>query len=137
MLNTGLGQEGDGIDGNGYILVDGYEIISAASPFMDSGLDSNFWILIDGDTVYAVGCSMDMAEKESKQSTLNLLFNSPILSNNIITKKMMQEKKLFHIKQIKLILLKVLPEENIQKLLSHIQALKEEINIRFLWMEYN
>ena len=87
MVNAGLGPEGDGIDGNGYILIEGGEIISASSPFMDSGLDSNFGILIDGGTVYAVGCSMDMAEKESKQSTMNLIFNSSVLPNKTITIK--------------------------------------------------
>ena len=86
-VNAGLGPEGDGIDGNGYILIDDGDIISAASPYMDSGLDSNFGILIDGGTVYAVGCSMDMAEKESKQSTMNLIFNSSVLPNNTITIK--------------------------------------------------
>jgi hypothetical protein len=83
-VNAGLGPEGDGIDGNGYILIDDGDIISSASPYMDSGLDSNFGILIDGGTVYAVGCSMDMAEKESKQSTMNLIFNSSVLPNNTI-----------------------------------------------------
>ena len=87
VVNAGLDIEGDGIDGNGYILVDGGEIITSASPMMDSGLDSNFGILIDGGSVYAVGCSMDMAEKESKQSTMNLIFNSSVLPNNTITIK--------------------------------------------------
>ena len=32
MVNSGLGPEGDSKDGNGYILVDDGEIISAASP---------------------------------------------------------------------------------------------------------
>ena len=87
LVNAGLGSEGDGIDGNGFILVDGGEIISAAHPNSDSGLDSNFGILIDGGRVYAVGCSMDMAEKESQQSTMNLIFNSSVLANNTITIK--------------------------------------------------
>ena len=87
LVNAGLGSEGDGIDGNGFILVDGGEIISAAHPNSDSGLDSNFGILIDGGRVYAVGCSMDMAEKESEQPTMNLIFNSSVLPNNTITIK--------------------------------------------------
>ena len=46
IVNGGLGSEGDGIDGNGYILIDGGEIISSAHPNSDSGLDSNFGILL-------------------------------------------------------------------------------------------
>ena len=87
IVNGGLGSEGDGIDGNGYILIDGGEIISSAHPNSDSGLDSNFGILIDKGQVYAVGCSMDMAEKESEQPTMNLIFNSSVLPNNTITIK--------------------------------------------------
>ena len=88
IVNAGVDDhEGDGIDGNGYILIDGGEVISSAHPRSDSGLDSNFGILIDGGRVYAIGCSMDMAEKESKQSTMNLIFKSSVLPNNTITIK--------------------------------------------------
>ena len=41
LINSGLGREGDGIDSNGYILVDGGEVISAARPGADSGLDAD------------------------------------------------------------------------------------------------
>ena len=40
LINSGLGREGDGIDSNGYILVDDGEVISAARPGADSGLDA-------------------------------------------------------------------------------------------------
>ena len=98
LVNAGLGLEGDGIDGNGYILIDGGEIISSAHPNSDSGLDSNFGILIDGGKVYAVGCSMDMAEKESLQPTMNLIFNSSVLPNNTVTIKDDKGKELISYK---------------------------------------
>ena len=46
IVNAGIdNHEGDGIDGNGYILIDGGEIISSSNPRSDSGLDSNNGIL--------------------------------------------------------------------------------------------
>ena len=96
IVNAGIdNHEGDGIDGNGYILIDGGEIISSSNPRSDSGLDSNNGILIDGGRVYAIGSSMDMAEKESKQSTMNLIFNSSILPNNTISIKEKSGKEIF------------------------------------------
>ncbi len=96
IVNAGIdNHEGDGIDGNGYILIDGGEIISSSNPRSDSGLDSNNGILIDGGRVYAIGSSMDMAEKESKQSTMNLIFNSAILPNNTISIKEKSGKEIF------------------------------------------
>lgn len=87
LVNSGLGAEGDGFDGNGFILIDGGEVISAASPMMDSGLDSNSGTFINGGTVYAVGTSMDMAEKESSQSTMNLIFNERVNATSCISIK--------------------------------------------------
>ena len=96
IVNAGINNhEGDGIDGNGYILIDGGEIISSSNPRSDSGLDSDYGILIDGGRVYAVGSSMDMAEKESKQSTMNLIFNTSILHNNTVTIKEKSGKEIF------------------------------------------
>ena len=85
LVNSGLGEEGDGIDGNGYIVVDGGEIISAAQPGADSGLDSNMGTFVNGGTVYAVGTSMDMAEKESEQSTMNLIWEERVDANSCIS----------------------------------------------------
>ena len=85
LVNSGLGEEGDGIDGNGYVIIDGGEVISAAQPRADSGLDSNSGTYINGGIVYAVGTSMDMAEKESEQSTMNLIWEESVDANSCIS----------------------------------------------------
>jgi len=87
FVNSGLGNEGDGIDSNGYILVEGGEIISSAKPNADSGLDSNKGIYVDGGRVYATGSSMDMAETGSAQPTMNLIFNTNIAATSTVVIK--------------------------------------------------
>ena len=87
LVNSGLGQEGDGIDSNGYIFVEGGEIISSAKPNADSGLDSNKGIYLDGGRVYATGSSMDMAEEGSGQPTMNLIFNTQISASQTVVIK--------------------------------------------------
>lgn len=87
LVNSGNGNEGDGIDSNGYIFVEGGEIISSAKPNADSGLDSNKGIYIDGGRVYATGSSMDMAETDSAQPTMNLIFNTQISASQTVVIK--------------------------------------------------
>ena len=87
LINSGLGKEGDGVDSNGYILVEGGEIISAARPGADSGLDSDQGVIINGGSVYSVGSSMDMASTSSSQPTMNLIFNANVASASTVTVK--------------------------------------------------
>ena len=87
LVNSGLGNEGDGIDSNGYIFVEGGEIYSSAKPNADSGLDSNKGIYVDGGRVYATGSSMDMAETGSAQPTMNLIFNSQVAASSTVVIK--------------------------------------------------
>ena len=72
---AGLGEEGDGIDSNGYLVINGGTVISAAKPQSDSGLDSDLGSYIHGGTVVALGAAMDWAESDSGQVTVNLQFN--------------------------------------------------------------
>ena len=72
---AGLGEEGDGIDSNGYLVINGGTVISAAKPAADSGLDSDLGSYIHGGTVVALGAAMDWAESDSGQVTVNLQFN--------------------------------------------------------------
>ena len=83
----GEGREGDGLDSNGYIIVEGGEIIASAKPGADSGLDSNKGCYINGGRVYATGSSMDMAEESSSQPTMNLIFNSQISASSTVVIK--------------------------------------------------
>ena len=71
---AGLGAEGDGIDSNGYLVINGGNVLASAKPMSDAGLDSDLGSYIHGGTVIAMGSSMDWAESESGQVTMNLQF---------------------------------------------------------------
>ena len=73
---AGLGAEGDGIDSNGYLVINGGTVISSAHPAADAGLDSDMGSYVNGGTVVALGSTMDWAESESGQVTMNLQFAS-------------------------------------------------------------
>ena len=71
---AGLGAEGDGIDSNGYLVINGGTVFSAAHPASDAGLDSDLGSFVHGGTVIALGSAMDWAESDSRQVTMNLQF---------------------------------------------------------------
>ena len=71
---AGLGTEGDGIDSNGYLVINGGTVVSSANPAADAGLDSDLGSFINGGTVIALGSTMDWAESDSGQVTMNLQF---------------------------------------------------------------
>ena len=86
FINGGLGQEGDGIDSNGWIIVDGGEIVSSAKAGMDSGLDSDH-TRINGGIVMAVGSALDYATNECKQPTMNLVFTGNVEPSSVLSIK--------------------------------------------------
>ncbi len=74
---AGLGAEGDGIDSNGYVVINGGTVISAANPAADSGLDSDKGSYVNGGIVVSLGSAMDWAKADdaaAKQAVLNLRF---------------------------------------------------------------
>ena len=71
---AGLGEEGDGIDSNGWLVINGGTVIASANPAADAGLDSDMGSYINGGTVVALGSTMDWAESDSEQVTMNLQF---------------------------------------------------------------
>lgn len=71
---AGLGEEGDGIDSNGYLVINGGVVVSSANSAADAGLDSDLGSYINGGTVIALGSTMDWAESDSDQVTMNLQF---------------------------------------------------------------
>ena len=87
LINAGLSRNGDGVDSNGYILVEGGEIISAAHIREDSGLDGSQGLIINGGIVFSVGSDMDYASSFSRQPTMNLIFNENVPSASIVTVK--------------------------------------------------
>ena len=81
---AGLGAEGDGIDSNGYLVINGGTVVSSAHPAADAGLDSDLGSFIHGGTVLALGSSMDWAESDSGQVTMNLQFAQYQKANSAI-----------------------------------------------------
>ncbi len=73
-ITAGLGAEGDGIDSNGYLVINGGIVAASANPGADAGMDSDMGSYINGGTVIALGSTMDWAESDSKQVTMNLQF---------------------------------------------------------------
>ena len=73
---AGVGSEGDGIDSNGFLVINGGVVIATANPASDSGLDSDMGSYINGGYVVATGSTMDWAESDSEQVTMNLQFSS-------------------------------------------------------------
>ena len=71
---AGLGAEGDGVDSNGYLVINGGTVVASANPASDAGLDSDLGSYINGGTVIALGSTMDWAESDSDQVTMNLQF---------------------------------------------------------------
>lgn len=92
---AGLGAEGDGVDSNGYLVVNGGMVISAAKPISDSGLDSDRGSYINGGYVVATGSTMDWAETQSKQVTLNLQFSADQASDEAIIVTDLNDKVIF------------------------------------------
>ncbi len=65
---TGETGEGDGIDSNGWLVINGGTVVSAACSFSgDAGIDSDMGIHINGGTVMATGNMLDHIS-ESKQN---------------------------------------------------------------------
>ena len=71
---AGLGTEGDGIDSNGYLVINGGTVVASANPMLDAGLDSDLGSFINGGLVAAFGSVMDWPETDSRQVTMNLQF---------------------------------------------------------------
>ena len=71
---AGLGAEGDGVDSNGWLVINGGTVISMAHPASDAGLDSDMGSYVNGGTVVALGSTMDWPESDSEQVTVNLQF---------------------------------------------------------------
>ncbi len=58
QIYAGLGAEGDAVDSNGWIVVNGGTLIACANPRSDNGLDSEDGTEINGGTVVALGSNM-------------------------------------------------------------------------------
>lgn len=80
------GPQGDGIDSNGYLYINGGNVYSFANPTTgDSGIDSDLGIFINGGNVVATGNMYDMIETESKQDFILIPFNEKITEGTLVT----------------------------------------------------
>ncbi len=81
---AGLGQEGDGIDSNGWLVINGGDVFASANPAADAGLDSDMGSFINGGRVWAFGSTMDWAESDSGQVAVNLQFAQGMSAKSVL-----------------------------------------------------
>lgn len=85
-VNAGLGEEGDGIDSNGYLTINGGTIWTMSndrSP--DGGIDADGAITINGGTLYAFGTRNDAVDSASAQPYMELSFAATLPVGSLVT----------------------------------------------------
>ena len=83
--DTGDGNEGDGIDSNGWIVMNGGTVTASAnSSSPDSGVDSDEGIYINGGTLLASGNMYDEISTDSSQKYMVLSFNDKVSAGQVI-----------------------------------------------------
>lgn len=71
---AGTGREGDGVDSNGWIVINDGVIFSVANPKEDGGLDSDLGSIINGGEIFSLGGKMDWGHSDSAQTLMNIQF---------------------------------------------------------------
>lgn len=75
-VKDNVGGEGDGMDSNGYIVINGGTVIGLAHPASgDSGIDSDMGSSINGGVVVGAGNMYDPIEGDSEQAFMMLEFS--------------------------------------------------------------
>ena len=77
--------EGDAIDSNGELIINGGTILAVAKPGGDAGIDSERGTYINGGVVYATGDMYDEIKSDSKQAFMVFSFQDKPNENDIIT----------------------------------------------------
>lgn len=78
--------EGDGIDSNGSIYINGGKVFAfACEKSQDSGLDADTGIYINGGYVVGTGNMADAISTESKQTYMYMQFNNKVQRDTLIT----------------------------------------------------
>lgn len=77
--------EGDAIDSNGTLVINGGLIVAIAHPGQDAGLDSENGTYINGGTILATGDMYDQISNESKQNFMVLNFQNAQTTDTLIT----------------------------------------------------
>ena len=90
--------EGDGIDSNGWLVINGGMVMTAAcSSSMDAGIDSDKGIHINGGSVVAVGNMLDHIS-DSEQNYVVFTFQDKVKADEKITLKKGDEELFFTMK---------------------------------------
>ncbi|MDO4565520.1 MAG: carbohydrate-binding domain-containing protein [Clostridia bacterium] len=84
FINAGLGAEGDGVDSNGYMWLNGGTLISLANNGADGGIDADNPIIINGGTVIAFGARNDSVDSSSTQAYMELSYASTKQAGTIV-----------------------------------------------------
>ena len=88
--------EGDAIDSNGKLTINGGKIFAYAHPTSpDAGLDSNNGTYINGGTVIATGNMADGASSESKQKVFYASLNSQVKAGSTVSIKDSSENTIY------------------------------------------
>ena len=77
--------EGDAIDSNGKLTINGGNILAVAQAGQDAGIDSEKGIYINGGTVIATGDMYDQVSSESKENYMVLSFGNKVNADTLIT----------------------------------------------------
>lgn len=90
--NAVLGNEGDGIDSNGWIVINGGTVVAKANAkSADSGLDADNGIYLNGGTVLAFGSMQNGIAVDSQQNYATLNMSQNINENHTIAIKQNDE----------------------------------------------
>ena len=88
-------EEGDAIDSNGELILNGGKIIAIAKPGQDAGLDSETGTYINAGTIIATGDMLDSISPNSKQKFIALSFSVKPIEGDIITLLNKDNKNIF------------------------------------------
>ncbi|MBP3399938.1 MAG: carbohydrate-binding domain-containing protein [Erysipelotrichaceae bacterium] len=88
VCDSNLGNEGDGIDSNGWLIIEGGTVVAYANEkSQDSGIDSDNGIIIDGGNVLATGNMLDQISQESLQHVMVLQSMTPFDKDTVLVLK--------------------------------------------------
>lgn len=85
-------EEGDAIDSNGKLFINGGDIVAIAKPGTDAGLDSESGTIISGGTIVATGDMFDYIDTSSTQNYIS--FNVSGVTGNVYALKDENENEL-------------------------------------------
>ena len=78
-------EEGDAIDSNGTLTINGGRIIALAKSGQDAGLDSEDGTYINSGTILATGDMLDAISSDSKQTFVTFAFQDKPIEDTLIT----------------------------------------------------